>query len=450
MNIALAHFRVGETDGVSLEMEKWRKVLEEMGHQVYYISGSSTYGEIYIPELNYRHPENESFVINGYDHLNDYTDELSYKKALIAFAKRIEEKLEKAICKYEIDLLIPNNIWSLGWGLPAGIAFARAAKKLKIPCIAHHHDFYWERERYSHPTCTFVEEILMNYFPPRDEFVTHVVINKIAQAELKKMKGLNSTVVPNVFDFKQPLWEIDQYNQDFRARLGIGESDLVILQATRVAERKAIELAIELVSEVNKRRADIIGQLYDGRIFTEKSRIILLMAGLLEAEGKYIDFLKQLAAEKGVEIVWANSLIEASRTEVEEKKFYSLWDAYAIADLITYPSILEGWGNQFLEGLFAKKPMVIFEYPVYQSDIKEKGFDVISLGDSYQHRENGYIQIPARRISSAASEVIRYLKDGDYRQQAVERNFSLGEKYFSYQVLKNLLDDLLSKAISFT
>jgi len=53
MNIGLAHFRVGETDGVSLEMEKWRKVLERMGHKVFFISGTPNYGEIYIPEMSF-------------------------------------------------------------------------------------------------------------------------------------------------------------------------------------------------------------------------------------------------------------------------------------------------------------------------------------------------------------------------------------------------------------
>lgn len=31
MRIALAHFRVGETDGVSLEMDKWKMQLEKWG-----------------------------------------------------------------------------------------------------------------------------------------------------------------------------------------------------------------------------------------------------------------------------------------------------------------------------------------------------------------------------------------------------------------------------------
>jgi hypothetical protein len=41
MKIALCHFRVGETDGVSLEMDKWKKALEQNGHEVFYIAGSS-------------------------------------------------------------------------------------------------------------------------------------------------------------------------------------------------------------------------------------------------------------------------------------------------------------------------------------------------------------------------------------------------------------------------
>lgn len=39
MNILLAHFRVGETDGVSLEMDKWKWALESLGHKVFYLPG---------------------------------------------------------------------------------------------------------------------------------------------------------------------------------------------------------------------------------------------------------------------------------------------------------------------------------------------------------------------------------------------------------------------------
>jgi hypothetical protein len=58
MNIAMIHFRVGELDGVSLEMDKWRKILEERyGHKVIYIAG--TLGKstgFSIPELSLTYP----------------------------------------------------------------------------------------------------------------------------------------------------------------------------------------------------------------------------------------------------------------------------------------------------------------------------------------------------------------------------------------------------------
>ncbi|MCG8514433.1 MAG: glycosyltransferase family 4 protein [Halanaerobiales bacterium] len=447
MNIALCHFRVGETDGVSLEMKKWKRALAMLGHNVYYLAGSTGTSDGYIiPELHYQDAQNNKLVKNAYQELTDYNDQDELKQALLNTAGKIEKGLNKFIKEYGIELLILNNIWSLGWGIPAAIAFIRVSQELGVKCIAHHHDFYWERKYYRQPTGPVIKEILQNYFPPDDELITHVVINSIAQAELKRRKGLNSIVIPNVFDFKQPLWKIDQYNQDLKVSLGIGAADLVILQATRVAERKAIELAIEVVGQLEERRLELNGFLYDGRIFTEESQIILLIPGLLEAESKYIDFLKRLAEQRGVKICWANSLIKDCRLESTEKKYYSLWDAYAIADLITYPSMLEGWGNQLLEGLFAKKPMVIFEYPVYQSDIKEKGFSCISLGDTYHSQQNGYVQLSAEKITEAATQSIYYLKEFKQREQMVERNFLLGEKYFSEQVLQNLLEDLLNKS----
>ncbi|MCZ7667463.1 MAG: hypothetical protein M5U34_09740 [Chloroflexi bacterium] len=38
-NIGMLHFKVGSTDGVSLEMDKWKLILEEMGHTVHYAAG---------------------------------------------------------------------------------------------------------------------------------------------------------------------------------------------------------------------------------------------------------------------------------------------------------------------------------------------------------------------------------------------------------------------------
>lgn len=446
MNIALCHFRVGETDGVSLEMEKWKKVLEKMGHNVYLLAGSLGTTEGYvIPELHYKHELNDKFVRNAYDSLVDYKDEEDFKKEVMEFAKKIEDGLKKFIEEYKIEVLVPNNIWSLGWGIPAAIAIDNVVKEMGVKCVAHHHDFYWERERYSKPTCKFVEEVLEEYFPPKHNLIKHVVINEIAKEEIKKRKGLDATIVPNVFDFDVPSWKVDEYNKDFRKSIGLKDNDILVLQATRITERKAIELAIDVVSELKKE--ENLKELYkkglfDGRKLDEESRIVLVLAGLPESEGKYVELLEERAHKKNVELLFINDIIEHSRCEIDGKKCYSLWDAYVFADLITYPSILEGWGNQFLEGLFAKKPMIVYEYPVYKTDIKEKGFNIISLGDTHTVEDNGLVSIDESIIKKAARECVELLTNGDYRSKFVEENFELGKEYFSYKSLEKILSKL--------
>ena len=189
MNIALCHFRVGETDGVSLEMDKWKIELEKMGHSVYLLAGSSGSGNGYvIPELHYKSEVNYKIVKNAYGVLEDYKDEEEFQTEIESYATRIQIAVEKFLMNYKIDLLIPNNIWSLGWGLPAGIGIYNAVKNTNVKCIAHNHDFYWERIKYAHPTCGYVNELLLNYFPPKNKLITYQIIIK-NQAKLKIQNG---------------------------------------------------------------------------------------------------------------------------------------------------------------------------------------------------------------------------------------------------------------------
>jgi len=451
MNIALCHFRVGETDGVSLEMEKWKKVLEELGHTVHLLAGSLGEAEgIVIGELHYQHPLNNRFVANAYDRLSDYENAEAFRDDVLVFASRIEEALYRAIDEYKLDMLIPNNIWSLGWGLPAGMAFAAVARKTGIACIAHNHDFHWERPRYGNPTNVYVSEWLAQYFPPDLPNVKQAVINKIAQEEMKKRTGQSAAVVPNVFDFDAPAWTVDDYNRDFREVIGVKENDILLLQATRITERKAIELAIDLAAEIgsdeNMRRLRAV-PLYNGKSVGEDGEVVLVLAGLPEASSLYIEGLNGRAAQRNVKLIYCNEWIEATRVTADGRKRYSLWDAYVQADFITYPSVLEGWGNQFLEGLFAQKPMAVYEYPVYETDIKPRGFHVVSLGSEHTADEEGLVHVDQRVMAEAGEEVIRYLQDGEYRRIRMEHNYRLGKEHYSYGSLKQAVAALLQAPV---
>ena len=448
MNIGVCHYRVEETDGVSLEMEKWKEVLEQEGHTVYFISGNKVKGNIIdIKELFYQHEENKKIHQNAFINLLDYSNENALKKSVLDFADKIEKRLTDIIIDYEIDLLIVNNIWSLGYSLPAGIGFFNSIIKTGTKCIAHHHDFYWERERYAKPTCPYIEYLLDKYFPPESNLIKHIVINLIAKSNLKKLKRTDSYVIPNVFDFNSRSWEIDDYNRNFKQDISLNKNDIIILQATRVAERKAIELAIDVIDELAKiiyTKTALNIRLFDKRNFIEKNKIVMVLPGLIESNKEYVVKLKEKAKGSNVELLFINNIIKHKRCCINGKKYYSLWDAYVHADIVTYPSIYEGFGNQLLEGIFAKKPMVVFEYPVYKTDIKNKSFKIISLGDKYSLSKNGLIKIKNKKIKKAASRCYKLLINNNKREVIINRNFHLANRYFSYKNLKEHLKKIIT------
>jgi len=440
MRVMLVHYRVGENDGVSLEMEKWRKVLQGMGHCVTYLSGSLGNEEGYeIPSIRYDHPENA--VIHSLAFERAELPERAFIKRFTWYKEAIKDEVVKAVRDFEADLLIVNNIWSLAHNLAAGVAFAELMESLELKVVAHHHDFYWERDRYAKPQYPFVRDILETYFPPDSRLIRHVVINLLAREELRKRRGIDAKVIPNVFDFDQPSWSADEFNADLRKTLGISDNDLVFLQATRIVPRKAIELSLDFLSLFQREcLKDLAGKtIYNGRKVTKSSRAILLLAGQPE-DPDYLFKLKKHGKEVGATMVEAFHLIQPSRST--SPKRYNLWDAYAISDVIMYPSIMEGWGNQFIEGIFCRKPMVVFEYPVFVSDILPLGFWYISLGREHS-MVGGLAHVQSEVMERAVRSLCEAMTNTEEMREKLERNFQMGKESLSLVRLRDLLKDLL-------
>lgn len=450
-NIGICHYKVGGTDGVSLEMDKWKVVLEELGHTVHLCGGDLGGREGFlIEELHHHRDDIERITRNAFNRLTDYENEEDLITGILLLADRIEQGLRSFIDEFSIDILIPNNIWSIGVNLPAAIAFARVVRERGIPTIAHHHDFYWETFRGMMPTGAKVRRLVQEYLPPTDPLVVHVVINSLVQAELCKRNGVKSTVVPNVFDFAGKPWCVDEYNRGLREAIGVNENDILVLQATRIVERKGIELAIDLVKELGK-PSNIAklqqGGLYNGRQFDKDSRIVLILAGYAEDKsGNYLSRLRRKIDQAGIEARFIADRVASRRGERGGERLYSLWDCYAFADLVTYPSLFEGWGNQFLEAIRAKLPVAIFEYPVYKADIQEKGFDVISLGSAVEGTdESGLVYLSKAMVRRATDKTIEILADSSLRQAMVNRNFELGSDNYSLETLKQRLNSIIKQ-----
>jgi mannosylglucosylglycerate synthase len=449
-NIGILHYKVGGTDGVSLEINKWKYVLEEIGHKVYLCAGDlgGAQGTL-IREMYHHTPEAERLYLNTFKSLSDYSDNNKYVCALERLTTKIGNKLDKFIKDNKISFLLPNNIWSIGANPAVALALTRLLRKYDLPALAHHHDFYYESFDGFALTCQRAVEIADKYLPPRDTQIKHVVINKIAQQELMERKGIASTVIPNVFDFNDKSWEPDDYNKDFLDQIGLRRNDVVILQAVRVVQRKGIEMAIDLVCALNrqKRKARLkkFG-LYDGRSFDDESRIVLVLAGYAQDDltGRYVNALKEKIKRTGVDAIFIEDKIAGGRSYDRNKKKYSLWDSYVYADFVIYSSLWEGWGNQLLEAVYARLPIAIFEYPVYRMDIKEKGFRFVDLGSQVSGKDDlGLVYLNQQVIDKAADRVIDYLIDYNLYKKDTEYNYSVGKKYYSFTALRRYLEGLL-------
>ncbi len=443
--IGIIHYRAGRTDGVSLEMEKRKTILQQLGCEVKIISGPLQNGsDFIIEELEFDTPAIREIKENAFAYFNQTT--LSPAQ-LLHRIQQISSQIESAFLQYhqqeKFDALLVHNIFSHGRHIAAASAFTRIAQKTELPIISTNHDYYWEREEYQHPTSPEIQEYLTTYIPPKLPNITHVSINSIARERLLELRGIDSVVFPDIFDFCQPQWQPHQFNSDFLKTIGVQPHDLIVLQATRIVQRKGIELAIHFVEELSRRKREFIGKsLYNGKKIFGDSEIIFLLAGYAEDSAKsYLEKLKREIRRKNIRAKFVHRYIGAQRS-AGPPKIYSLWDAYVYADLITYPSLYEGWGNQFIEAVFARKPVVLFEYPVFERDIQPEGYAYISLGNQYDTREDGLAVIPRLTMHKAVESAVKWLLS-DETPQILEHNAALGKQFHDYAVMRQFLSQRL-------
>lgn len=413
MRIGFISTRLNGTDGVSLEVEKWVTVLRRMGHQLFFCAGElggyAVNGTL-IPQLHFQHQSitvlnQRAFETGGERHDEQLVDEI------YSTADEIRGPLRQFIRSHKLDLIIVQNALTIPMNVPLGVALTGLIAELGINTIAHHHDFYWERQRYQ---TNSILDLLDTSFPAKLPTIHHVTINSIAQNRLKDRRGIESLVIPNVHDFASPPPQVDGYSRDMREMLGVAPDELFVLQPTRVIPRKGIEMAITLVHRLGIPNTHLF---------------ITHRAG---DEGlEYWHWLKREAAVMQVDLRLIDHLIAPERTMIKERKIYSLWDAYPHADLITYPSTYEGFGNALLEAIYFKKPIVINRYPVYNADIRPLGFEFVEL--------DGFVD------DDAVVKTRELLVDPVRVQAIVEQNFSIAQEHFSLQVLERKLRELLAR-----
>ena len=413
-NAGFISTRLAGTDGVSLETAKWAQVFEEEGFECFYFAGELDRPEersYFAAEAHFTHPQvmeiNET-VFGG------NVRDPSITEMIHQLARKLKGDLYRFIEKFDIGLIVPQNALTIPMNIPLGLAITQVIMETGLPTVAHHHDFYWERDRFM---TNAVWDYLNMAFPPDAPSISHVTINTHANAQLGLRTGIAGTVIPNIMDFENPPAPPDKYTAHVRQDLDIQDDELFILQPTRVVARKGIEMAIELVSRLDM-----------------KAKLVISHASGDEGYD-YEQRLREYSELMGVKTLFVDDIIQETRGQTDDgRKIYTLEDVYPYCDLVTYPSTFEGFGNAFLETVYFRKPIVVNKYSIYTQDIKPKGFQAVEL--------DGYV------TSTAVQQTKELLENAQLCEEIVAHNYQIGARFFSFAVLRRRLKSYLAELMA--
>jgi mannosylglucosylglycerate synthase len=301
--------RLGGTDGVSIEANKWMRALESLGFTTRRVAGElfgSEPGDVELPWLAL-HPRDATAP-----------DPAQLTPTLDAGAVTVVE-----------------NICSLPMNVGASRAVAQSLGDTGTRVVLHHHDLPWQR-----PQSESITD-----FPPRPPGALHVTINARSRAELGQ-RGIDAVEITNAFDVDAP----EGNRRDSRLALGFADNEIVVLQPARAIPRKNVPAAI--------RYAEALAELVAPRP---------------------VRFWITGPAEDGYESV-LDDLLRACRVPVTVGLGSSPADAYAAADVVVFPSTVEGFGNPVIESVIARRPLVVGHYPVLD-EILAHGFELFALDE---------------------------------------------------------------------
>jgi glycosyltransferase involved in cell wall biosynthesis len=296
----IVSYRLGGTDGVSVEAAKWAWALSELGFTVRrvagQIEGTRNADDVELPALAIA-PAPASGGSSG-----------------AASAVAVRAALSGS------DLVVVENIASLPLNVDAARAVSAALESHPGRVLLRHHDLPWQRRHLA---------ALGTEFPPRDARFLHVTINLRSMRELAS-RGIDAVALHNRFEFDAAPGD----RARTRAAHGFADDELVFLQPTRAIERKNVPGAVRYLRELAERMPN--------------ARIRYWLTG--PAEDGYDGTLERVLRQCPV--------------PVTRGRVASTDDAYAASDVVLFPSTWEGFGNPTIESIRARRPLVAFPYPV--------------------------------------------------------------------------------------
>ena len=195
----LLSYRLGGTDGVSVEAGKWDRALRTLGFTTRRVAGQLC-----------DEPRPDDVALPG---------------IAIGAPDGAVETHRLATALDGADLVVAENICSLPINPHASYAASDALAHHPGRVVFHHHDLPWQR----------AELAATRGLPPDLPGALHVVVNDRSREELAA-RGITAHTIRNRFDFDAPTGDRDAA----RAEPGLAADELVVLQPTRAIPRKNV------------------------------------------------------------------------------------------------------------------------------------------------------------------------------------------------------------------
>lgn len=439
------HYKLFGTDGVSLQSLELSQELARRGWTVLPCASDVPEGAagLRLDALSYQSRdavELRSRLFNPADGQDD--SGASLVAEVVERAAPIRAAVESYIDSQRVSIVHVRNIMALPYNLPATVALYDLMRERRdIGFLLQHHDLYWEGPNARNFLTPYaeVDALMERVMCPDLPNTRHVLINPIAADALQERRGLRGTVIPDGFDFRREVPVLDDERFRRLLRVVAGESapitpaDVIVAMPTRVAINKAIELALQLVAALQERRRDLeraqhgVGDAE--RRFTKGDRVVLLLpqGEDLADNQAYFDRLVEFAQHLGVTLAYGGDVVVPDRRYVHgDSEHFPFYATYRSVDFVCYCPEHEGFGNQAIESVWARRPLANTDYPVFKRFVAPHIPCRVSLGDpATLQRLPGWnlYELPQDRAQAAATAVIDVLTDHDLSRQWTSDDF---------------------------
>lgn len=306
MNIGIILPEIGGFSSVSLEFNKWHRVMSELGHDIFIITGKSRLFFNNVTVMSDIFPEND-FNLNFSSRLFELTDhDTSDINDFEQLAYRIEAIINNWVETNQIDLLIVENYFSIPVNLPVTFALYMLFQKLSIKKIVKHHDAFYRNNIEKLSSSTFIKKVMLSCFPIEGENIFHISSNRLIKSYLKEKCHVDSIIIPYVINFTDSLILSNSYSSNLNENFEIQLSDKILMNFSDLLPSTSFDQILHLLENIQDDSFKIISVVREHRDYldyydylTQKiehlnlsSRMILIKEeSLLTKEYVSIDYL---------------------------------------------------------------------------------------------------------------------------------------------------------------